>query len=191
MTRWTNRGMRRGEFNPERLQVSSTGGRFRFNGSGVRRGALAKKFPHELGIWNAMLFRCYKPTAANYRDYGGRGIRVCMEWRHSFAAFMRDLGPRPSPRHSLDRIDVDGHYEPGNVRWALPAVQAHNQRPRPKVGPVRVSGVEMTPLEWSILLRLDRPRMNGQVFRVGTAPEVEMRKLLEARWAAEDRGLTA
>jgi len=75
-----------------------------------------------------MIARCENaagPDAALYRD---RGIRVCERWRHDFDAFFSDMGPRPSPRHSVDRIDVNGHYEPGNCRWALPVVQANNSR---------------------------------------------------------------
>lgn len=69
--------------------------------------------------------RCTTPTNASYVHYGGRGI----EFRFaSFQEFLADIGKRPSLKHSLDRIDVDGHYEPGNVRWATPLEQAANKR---------------------------------------------------------------
>lgn len=79
--------------------------------------------------WSAMKQRCYNPKTTGYASYGGRGIRVCDRWRESFEAFVADVGERPSLRHSLDRYpDVDGHYEPGNVRWATTREQGRNKR---------------------------------------------------------------
>lgn len=75
-----------------------------------------------------MLHRCYNPANSHYADYGGRGIRVCDAWRESFEAFLRDVGRRPSPAHTLDRVDNDGDYAPGNVRWATWVEQASNRR---------------------------------------------------------------
>lgn len=75
-----------------------------------------------------MIKRCENPKNHAYPRYGGRGITVCPEWRSDFAAFLRDVGPRPSPDLSLDRIDNNGNYEPGNVRWATAAQQAQNRR---------------------------------------------------------------
>ena len=80
--------------------------------------------------WLSMIKRCETPAATGYSDYGGRGIKVSPVWRHDFDAFLRDVGPRPSDRHSLDRIDNDGDYEPGNVRWATVVEQNNNRRPR-------------------------------------------------------------
>jgi hypothetical protein len=77
--------------------------------------------------WKSMIQRCTNPKAPNYALYGGRGIEVCSEWR-TYEAFLRDMGPRPSMEHSLDRIDVDGDYEPGNVRWATRSEQQRNKR---------------------------------------------------------------
>jgi hypothetical protein len=82
-----------------------------------------------------MLDRCYNPDVSNYYLYGARGINVCPEWRgidgmRNFTVYIeRELGPRP-PRATLDRVKVNGNYEPGNVRWASPEVQAANQRNR-------------------------------------------------------------
>jgi hypothetical protein len=82
----------------------------------------------EYAIWSAMICRCENPNSASFRRYGGRGIAVCQSWRASFAAFLNDVGARPSAEYSLDRIDNDRGYEPGNVRWASKQSQARNRR---------------------------------------------------------------
>lgn len=82
----------------------------------------------EYSAWIAAKKRCSNLRNASYRTYGARGIRMCLSWARSFEAFLHDMGPRPSPKHSLDRIDPDGNFERGNCRWALPSVQARNKR---------------------------------------------------------------
>jgi hypothetical protein len=81
----------------------------------------------EYSIWCKMRDRCANGFNLDYPHYGGRGIRVCARWNSSFEAFFADMGSRPSPKHSIDRIDVNGNYEPGNVRWATPHTQAQNK----------------------------------------------------------------
>lgn len=80
----------------------------------------------EFRSWLAMRQRCYYTKHAKYPRYGGRGIKVCDRWRDSFANFLADMGPRPAGT-TLDRIDNDGHYTPGNCRWATPAQQMENR----------------------------------------------------------------
>lgn len=82
----------------------------------------------EYSTWRSMLDRCRNKNCRDYPWYGGRGISVDHSWERSFASFLRDVGPRPGPKYSLDRIDNNGGYYPGNVRWATAAEQSHNSR---------------------------------------------------------------
>lgn len=86
--------------------------------------------------------RCNRPNHPAYKNYGGRGISVCPEWS-SFQTFLEDVGERPGPEFSLDRIDNDGDYEPGNVRWATRSTQALNRRKPPNA--TGVLGVYLLP----------------------------------------------
>lgn len=82
----------------------------------------------EYRIWRNIKTRCLDANHGAWKHYGGRGITLCDRWRDSFEAFLADVGHRPSKAHTLDRIANDGHYEPGNVRWALGEVQHGNTR---------------------------------------------------------------
>lgn len=83
--------------------------------------------------WQQMRERCRNPRDPAYRNYGGRGITVCDRWQN-FTNFLTDMGARPSPIHSLDRIDNNGNYEPGNCRWATRSQQNRNTRRNPLRG---------------------------------------------------------
>lgn len=102
------------------LSADKTGERRRKHGE-------SKKSPEYL-IWGTMKARCHRPNAQGYYKYGARGITVCQEWRDSYEAFLRDMGRRPSPKHSIDRIDNNQGYSPQNCRWATATQQMCNTR---------------------------------------------------------------
>src|SRR2546425_2431859 len=88
------------------------------------RGRVTIEYRH----WLQMVRRGHDPKSVVYRHYGGRGITVCRAWREAFGAFLADIGPCPSLRHELDRIDSDGNFEPSNVRWLLGRLQNRKRR---------------------------------------------------------------
>lgn len=99
---------------------------------GARRIGRAREYE----IYSAMIDRCENPKNKVFSYYGGRGICICDRWRYGadgktgYECFISDVGRRPSPELSIDRINNDGNYEPGNCRWATRAEQCANQRPR-------------------------------------------------------------
>ena len=82
----------------------------------------------EYHAWQGLKGRCLNPSNEDFAHYGGRGIKVCARWQSSYENFLADMGRKPSPEHSLDRINNDGNYEPGNCRWATYTEQNNNRR---------------------------------------------------------------
>lgn len=127
----------------------------------------------EYRIWHGMIQRCHNKNDQAYPGYGGRGITVCEEWRSSYVAFLAYIGRRPSPSHSIDRIDNNAGYHPGNVRWATKQEQARNTR---YTVFLTLNGATRSLVEWSEVTGLpysalhNRLRDKWPVERVLTAP---------------------
>lgn len=98
----------------------------------------------EYQSWGKMIQRCENPNNPKYRIYGARGITVCRRWRNSFEAFYADMGPQPY-RHTIDRRDNDGNYEPSNCRWATKKEQGRNRRGNRII---EIDGQRMCLIEW-------------------------------------------
>ena len=130
----------------------------------TRKGNLqhGKSKSPEYEAWSGMIRRCYSLNREDYPRYGGRGITVCERWRESFENFYADMGPKPTPHHSIDRIDNDGTYAPDNCRWATVARQNRNRRDTRLIS---FNGETLCITDWAarlgiarktIVMRLDR-----------------------------------
>jgi hypothetical protein len=141
-------------------------------------------------VYDTMLQRCYNPARSTYARYGGRGIVVCDRWRTSFRNFLADMGLRPSPTSTLDRIDNDGAYSPENCRWADRRTQARN---RSSNRLLEFQGVTRTLAEWSEITGLGRCTIAERIDASGwdvaaalTTPVLRQRRYA-SRWRASTR----
>jgi hypothetical protein len=114
--------------------------------------------------WKGMKDRCYNESSGQYQDYGGRGITVCPQWADSYQQFLADVGRAPSRDHSLDRIKVNGNYEPGNVRWSLSEIQANNKRNNDVL---RYGDREMTLSQWAAEIGIPRITIRNRIRTLG------------------------
>lgn len=96
--------------------------------------------------WMCARMRCENPNDKRYARYGGRGIEMCERWRRSFSNFLADMGPKPSPQHTLNRKDNDGNYEPSNCCWAT-EIEQHSNRADNRL--ISHNGVKLTIAEWA------------------------------------------
>lgn len=109
----------------------------------------------EYKIYHGIKMRCYNTNNKKYADYGGRGIVMCDRWLNSVELFIKDMGKRPSIKHSIDRINVDGDYSPSNCRWVLKSVQMNNKRNNIHI---EYLGYNLTVSIWCRILNIE-PRL--------------------------------
>ncbi len=118
--------------------------------------------------WDKMVYRCHNAKAINFPRYGGKGIRVCDRWR-KFINFLADMGPKPSPFHSIDRFpNRSGNYEPGNCRWATRIEQG---RGKSNNRSITFGGETMLVVEWSERLRIKAGTISNRIDRLGWSIE--------------------
>lgn len=118
----------------------------------------------EYYAWQAMRRRCMDPKVINFKDYGGRGVTVAAEWANDFAAFFAHVGKRPGRGYSLDRIDNERGYEPGNVRWATRAEQNANRR---NTRWVELNGVKVPLRRYCLAMGIPYLRVLNRIGKLG------------------------
>lgn len=138
----------------------------------------------EYWAWCSMKARCFNANNKKYPLYGGRGISVCAEWRNDFLSFFAHVGKRPSNKHSLDRIDGNRGYEPGNVRWATAIEQNRNRKNARvvSVGDAMVSLIELseqTGVKYTTICK--RWRVGDRDYQSITRPADEKKSNTKAR----------
>jgi len=114
----------------------------------------------ERNIWQKIKDRCLNPRSRIFRYYGGRGIKLCARWRRSFETFLKDVGPRPSSKHTIERCDNDGDYGPNNVRWATRREQSRNRRSN---RPLTFMGRTMLLGDWARELGMNQPTLSKRL----------------------------
>lgn len=116
----------------------------------------------EFSIWQGMRQRCYNKNDDGYKNYGARGIEVCDRWNSSFENFYKDMGPKPSPKHSIDRFpNMNGNYEPNNCRWATSRQQTRNTRYNQFV---EIEGKRLCVKEWSEVLGVSTDSIYSRLY---------------------------
>lgn len=128
--------------------------------------------------WQNAKARCYNPKNKRFSDYGGRGITMCDRWRENFEAFLEDMGERPDG-DSIDRIDNNGNYEPGNCRWASKGQQNGNVRGRLRI---EYEGQSYSIKEFSRLMGVDFANLYYRVRKAGQDPVQAVKALQSGKW---------
>ena len=136
----------------------------------------------EYTVWAQMRNRCLKAHDPGYPGYGGRGITLCEAWG-DFGVFYRDMGPRPSPDHTLDRIDNNGPYSPENCRWATPTEQARNRRSNRLL---TLNGRTLTLAEWGEVTGIPRALLSTRIRR-GWSDQEALTTPVKTTWSRHPR----
>lgn len=121
----------------------------------------------EYRVWAGMIHRCHCESSTCFKDYGARGIYVSKEWASSFAQFMKDMGPRPSPRHQIDRLDNNGPYSAENCAWHTASQNARNRSSNTRI---ECFGERLTLSEWVEKTGFNRATIQNRL-RFGWRPE--------------------
>jgi hypothetical protein len=127
-------------------------------------------FDREYNSWRAMRSRCLNARHPSFSNYGGRGINICDEWINNYDAFVRDMGPRPEGA-TLERINTNGDYEPGNCRWATAKEQLNNQR---RCRKYTLNGETLTVTQWAERVGVRPDAMFRRIDHYGISPEIAL-----------------
>jgi hypothetical protein len=130
----------------------------------------------EYRTWRSINDRCHNPNDTCYEAYGARGIAVCDRWRESFANFIADMGQKPTPKHTIDRIDGTKGYSPDNCRWATMLEQQNN---RLNNHFIEAFGKRRPIMEWSRMTGIGRATIWNRIVRLGWSPE---QALTASKW---------
>lgn len=147
---------------------------------GLNNKKHGKRFTEEYSVWDKIKTRCNNKRSLSYKQYGGRGIKVCDRWLNSFENFLEDMGERPTNKHSIDRIDNNGDYTPENCRWANKAEQANNRNNNLIIN---YKSEEKTLAEWCFILKLNyetiRHRINYLKWNIEDAFEKPIKQKIK------------
>lgn len=121
----------------------------------------------EYRTWKHMKERCYNPTDKSFKNYGGRGIKVCDEWKESFSKFYSHIGPKPSKKYTIERIDNNLGYFPGNVRWATMREQSNNRRSNYTI---TLHEHTKTMIQWSRFVGINNGTLWNRIHILGWPP---------------------
>jgi hypothetical protein len=135
------------------------------------------KYPLEYKSWNGLRERCHNKKHRKYPRYGGRGIEVCERW-NKFENFIADMGRKPSAEYTLDRIDLNGNYEPSNCRWTTQKTQANN---RSTNHPITINGITRNILEWAQEKGINHQTISQRIHVYGWSPEKAVTKPVQSR----------
>jgi hypothetical protein len=127
-----------------------------------RRTTHGMSFTPERVCWKSIKSRCYDHNNIYYKDYGGRGIKVCDRWLEKFENFFEDMGKKPSSNHSIDRIDVEGDYEPSNCKWSTTKEQNRNKR---STVWLEYNGIKMCMADWADKLGIKYKTLSARFYK--------------------------